>query len=253
MTAEHHREHVPTQIIGHLALAHARPAKVTVQRSDRTVIERQKLLANQLAIVTVRCNSWLQTNTTTHNQIILGDGSRIPASEWLNRRSRTVAMQRARHSGLAPHRERFPSLTTMSSLWSRIQFACTGCWRSPAIGELQRTPLPDGLQPEMRELRLGALRGTHRDLQAELAQYDGLHDVTLIEATGIVQLPRSLIRARIARGLARRQLVERIGVQEQVIQRYEAADYFGVSFHRLVEIANGLEISVDYVIHLDQS
>ncbi len=56
----------------------------------------------------------------------------------------------------------------------------------------------------MRELRLGALRGTHRDLQAELAQYDGLNDVTLIEATGIVQLPTSLIQARIARGLAQR-------------------------------------------------
>ncbi len=42
-------------------------------------------------------------------------------------------------------------------------------------------------------------------------------------------------------------------MQEQVIQRYEAADYLGVSFRRLVEIANTLEISVDYVIHLDQS
>ena len=144
MTAEHHREHVPTQIIGHLALAPARPEKVTVQRSDRTVIERQKLLANQLAIVTVRCNSWLQTNTTTHNQIILGDGSRIPASQWLNRRSRTVAMQRARHSGLAPHRERFASLTTMSSLSSRISLRVLDAGGRPPSANCSARHCPTG-------------------------------------------------------------------------------------------------------------
>ncbi len=33
------------------------------------------------------------------------------------------------------------------------------------------------------------------DLEAELAEYDVLHDATLIEATGIEQLPTALIRA----------------------------------------------------------
>ena len=121
------------------------------------------------------------------------------------------------------------------------------------LGELQRTPLPEGPQPEMRELQLDALRGTLGDLQAELAEYDALPDETLIEATGIEQLPTSLIQARIARGFTQRQLAERIGIQEQAIQRYEAADYFGVSFARLVEIANALEVSVHYVIRLDRS
>ena len=122
-----------------------------------------------------------------------------------------------------------------------------------ALGELRRAPLPDGLQPEMRELQLDALRGTLGDLQAELAEYDALHDATVIKATGIEQLPTSLIQARIACGLTQRQLAERTGVQEQAIQRYEAADYFGARFDRLVEIANALEISIDYVIRLDRS
>ena len=72
------------------------------------------------------------------------------------------------------------------------------------IDQLQRTPLPDGLQPEMRELQLDALRGTLGDLEVELAEYDALHDATLIEATGIAQLPTALIRARIACGLTQR-------------------------------------------------
>lgn len=120
------------------------------------------------------------------------------------------------------------------------------------IGELQRAPLPEGLQPEMRELQLDALRGTLGDLAVELAEYDSLHDATLIEATGIEELPIALIRARIAGGLTQRQLAERIGLQEQAIQRYEAADYLGVSFARLVEIANALETSVDCVIRLNR-
>ena len=115
------------------------------------------------------------------------------------------------------------------------------------VGELQRTALPEGLQPEMRELQLDALRGTLGDFEAELAEYDALHEATLIEATGIEQLPTALIRARIACGLTQRQLAERIGLQEQAIQRYEAADYFGVSFARLVDVSEALDLT----IHLD--
>ena len=122
-----------------------------------------------------------------------------------------------------------------------------------SVGELQRTPLPDGLQPEMRELQLDSLRGTLDDLQAELAEYDALHDATLIEATGIDQLPTALIRARIACRLTQRQLAERVGLQEQAVQRYEATDYGGVSFARLVEIAEALDLTIQYAIRLTQS
>ena len=121
------------------------------------------------------------------------------------------------------------------------------------LGELQRTPLPHGLQPEMRELQLEALRGTLGHIQAELADYDALHDATLIEAIGIEQLPTSLIQARIACGLTQRQLAERIGLQEQAIQRYEAADYSGVSFARLVEIAGALELTIHYAVRLNEA
>ena len=118
------------------------------------------------------------------------------------------------------------------------------------IGELQRAPLPDGLQPEMRELQLDALRGTLGDLEAELTEYDVLHDATLIDATGIEQLPTALIRARIACGLTQRQLAERVGLHEQAVQRYEASDYSGVSFARLVQIATALDLTIHYDIRL---
>ncbi len=121
------------------------------------------------------------------------------------------------------------------------------------VTELERAPLPEGLQSKMREMQLDALRGTLGDMVAELAEYDSLHDATLIEATGIAQLPTVLIRARIASGLTQHQLAERVGLQEQAVQRYEANDYSGVSFSRLVEIADALELTIHYDVRLSQA
>ena len=119
-----------------------------------------------------------------------------------------------------------------------------------AISELEQAPLPDGLSLEMRELQVQALKGTLGDFEAELADFDALHDATLIEATGIEAFPTALIRARIARGLTQRQLADRLGIAEQSIQRYEAGDYAGVSFARLVEIAEALDVTVHYDVRL---
>ncbi len=90
------------------------------------------------------------------------------------------------------------------------------------------------------------------DLETELAEYDALHDATLIEATGIEQLPTALIRARIASGLSQRELAERVGLKEQAIQRYETTDYAGASFARLVAIAEALGLTIHYDVRLSQ-
>ncbi len=118
------------------------------------------------------------------------------------------------------------------------------------LADAERVDVPEGVSSEMRVMQLDALRGVLGDLQAELAEYDALHDATLIEATGIGEFPLALIRARIARGLTQRELAERIGLAEQAIQRYEAGDYAGVSFARLVEIADALDVAVHYDVRL---
>ncbi len=119
-----------------------------------------------------------------------------------------------------------------------------------AISELEQAPLSDGLAPEMRQMQLEAIRGTLGDFEAELSDYDALHDATLIEANGISEFPTSLIRARIARGLTQRELAGRLGLAEQAVQRYEASDYAGVSFARLVEIAEALDLTIHYDVRL---
>ena len=53
-------------------------------------------------------------------------------------------------------------------------------------------------------------------------------------------VPRTLIRARIARGLSHRQLAQLVGLKEQQIQRYESNDYSNVDLGRVQEIARAL-------------
>ena len=48
-------------------------------------------------------------------------------------------------------------------------------------------------------------------------------------------------------------LAERIGLPEQAIQRYEATDYAGVSFARLVDIAHALELTVHSDVRLAET
>jgi HTH-type transcriptional regulator/antitoxin HipB len=55
-----------------------------------------------------------------------------------------------------------------------------------------------------------------------------------------------LIHARGRVGLTQGQLAERIGIKEQAIQRYEATDFAGVRFDRLIEIAEALDPTVRY-------
>ena len=49
------------------------------------------------------------------------------------------------------------------------------------------------------------------------------------------------------------ELAERVGLAEQAIQRYEAGDYAGVGFGRLVDIADALQLTIHYDVRLASS
>jgi HTH-type transcriptional regulator / antitoxin HipB len=57
-----------------------------------------------------------------------------------------------------------------------------------------------------------------------------------------------MIRARIAVGMTQKELAEKIGVQEQQIQRYEANNYRAVGFDRLQEVMFALDITIGTAI-----
>jgi len=106
-------------------------------------------------------------------------------------------------------------------------------------------PIP-GVDPAIQRAEREALESQLDDLRAEIREYEDLVSgrVKVLELTSLAELPRALVRARIASGLSQKQLAERLGIKEQQVQRYEATDYQQASLSRLLEIAGALKISV---------
>jgi HTH-type transcriptional regulator / antitoxin HipB len=88
------------------------------------------------------------------------------------------------------------------------------------------------------------------ELKQELAEYEQLKsgNVLTFVLGSIEDLPTTLIKARIAAGLTQKDLAEKIGIQEQQIQRYEANHYGSASFDRLRTIAKALQVEITQAV-----
>ncbi len=113
-----------------------------------------------------------------------------------------------------------------------------------ALADLEAQPESD---PIRRQLELDTARSQIVELQHELDEYTGLRDGTVAVGTpaSLDELPRYLIRQRIAARLTQRDLGERLGLKEQQIQRYEADDWAAASLRRLIEVADAVGLRFD--------
>ena len=99
------------------------------------------------------------------------------------------------------------------------------------------------------ELERDALLGQVFDLQRELEEYEDLKagNIPILEFANIEDLPKTLIKSRIALGLSQKDLAGKIGLQEQQIQRYEHTDYESASYTRLGEIFEALALEKEKI------
>jgi HTH-type transcriptional regulator / antitoxin HigA len=93
---------------------------------------------------------------------------------------------------------------------------------------------------------LQALQSECDVLQAQVEEYESLRsaDPHCFAGSSLQELPRNLIRARIAQHLSQRELADILGLKEQQIQRYEASEYSSASLRRLMEVADALNLHV---------
>lgn len=61
-------------------------------------------------------------------------------------------------------------------------------------------------------------------------------------------LPKVLIQKRIGLGMTQKELAIKLGIKEQMVQRYEASSYESIDFQRLTEVWNALSASIPNVI-----
>lgn len=116
-----------------------------------------------------------------------------------------------------------------------------------ALSAAKEKPPVEGVHPTIHAAELTALESEVENLKHEVQAYEDLLEGRRIrfETTGLQDLPELLIQARIASRLTQKQVADRLGIHEQQVQRYEANTYRGVSFDRLLEIAQLLGVHVE--------
>jgi ribosome-binding protein aMBF1 (putative translation factor) len=102
------------------------------------------------------------------------------------------------------------------------------------------------VHPLLRKAQEEGLRSQLADLQSQLEEYEAIRSGQqgMLELESVEELPRVLIRARIAAGLSQKELAKRLGLKEQQIQRYEATEYASASFARVLDVVRALGIRV---------
>lgn len=86
-------------------------------------------------------------------------------------------------------------------------------------------------------------------MQAELQEYSDLKAGKLEITMGSIEdLPKVLIQKRISLGMTQRELAEKLGIKEQMVQRYESTAYESISYQRLIEVWNALEASIAMMV-----
>lgn len=115
-----------------------------------------------------------------------------------------------------------------------------------AIAELARQERPSNVTPRLWQAQRDAAESQLQELQEQIDGYERLHmgrsKELVLEA--VEDLPKTLIRARIASGMTQEGLAHRLGVKTQQIQRYEATEYESASFARVLKVVQALGLKM---------
>lgn len=111
------------------------------------------------------------------------------------------------------------------------------------------------LHPLVQKAQRDAVQSQLDELKEELTEYETLRagQCSVLSLDSLEELPKALIRARIAAGLTQRELAERLGLKEQQIQRYEATEYASADLARVNEVARALGVRVREDVFLNTS
>lgn len=115
-----------------------------------------------------------------------------------------------------------------------------------AVAELAAAAARPDVHPLLEKAEREGLKSQLEDLRAELQEYEALKagKHIVLEINSLDEMPRALVRARIAAGLSQKELADRLDLKEQQIQRYEATDYAGASMSRLREVCRALGLNI---------
>ena len=111
-----------------------------------------------------------------------------------------------------------------------------------SLAELARQQRPANVTPQLWRAQYDAAGSQLHSLQEQIEAYERLHlgkskELVLV---AVEDLPKTLIRARIASGMTQEGLAHRLGLKTQQVQRYEATEYESASFSRIRKVIQAL-------------
>ena len=121
-----------------------------------------------------------------------------------------------------------------------------------AIAELAGQARPANIGARLWEAQRAAARSQMEELREQVEAYERLNAGRSKEVVleGVEDLPKALIRARIAAGMTQEGLARRLGVKPQQVQRYEATEYESASFARILKVVQALGLSMPSAVRL---
>lgn len=120
-----------------------------------------------------------------------------------------------------------------------------------AIADLDAQQRPSNIASRLWQAQRDAADSQLLELQEQIDTYESLHvgrsKELVLEA--VEDLPKTLIRARIASGMTQERLAHRLGVKTQQI-RYEATEYESASFARVLRVFQALGLKMPKPVRL---
>jgi ribosome-binding protein aMBF1 (putative translation factor) len=115
-----------------------------------------------------------------------------------------------------------------------------------ALADLGAQERPSNIAPRLWAAQRQAAQSQMEELRQQVEAYErlqaGKSKGVVLEA--VEDLPKALIRARIAAGMTQEGLARRLGVKPQQVQRYEATDYESASFARILKVVQALGLTM---------
>ena len=115
-----------------------------------------------------------------------------------------------------------------------------------AVSELAGQERPSNVSARLWQAQSEGARSQMEELREQVEAYERLNAGRSkgVVLEGVEDLPKALIRARIAAGMTQESLARRLGVKPQQVQRYEATEYGSASFARILKVVQALGLSM---------
>jgi len=122
-----------------------------------------------------------------------------------------------------------------------------------AVAEMASQARPSNISARLWEAQREAARSQIEELGEQIEAYERLNAGGRSKGVvleGVEDLPKALIRARIAAGMTQESLARRLGVKPQQVQRDEATEYGSASFTRILKVVQALGLSMPRAVRL---